>query len=98
MRSSSRFLRCMALGDRGDHGGACRVKGWYEGRMSRERSLWAWGWADRFPGDDARRALAQQVAGALGIPEPALRAPPVLASIRMPDSRALVPGELASIV
>lgn len=66
--------------------------------MSRERSLWAWGWANRFPGDDARRALAQQVAGTLGVPEPALRVPPTLASIRMPEPRAVVPPELAAIV
>ncbi|HEY8087305.1 MAG TPA: FAD-binding oxidoreductase, partial [Polyangiaceae bacterium] len=65
--------------------------------MSRERSLWAWGWADRFPDDDARRALARQAAAGLGIPEPSLRPPPTLATIRMPEPAVPVPAELASV-
>ncbi|HEY1690907.1 MAG TPA: FAD-binding oxidoreductase [Polyangiaceae bacterium] len=66
--------------------------------MSRERSLWAWGWADRFPDDDARRGLAAQVAGLLGVEPPALRAPPTLATIRMPASNVTPPPELAGSV
>jgi len=64
--------------------------------MLRERSLWAWGWADRFPDDDARKALAQQAAAMLGVEPPALRAPPTLDSIAMPEPRVTTPPELAA--
>src|SRR5579859_3592157 len=64
----------------------------------RERSLWGWGWADRFPDDDARRGIAAHVAALLGIEPPALRTPPTLASIAMPEPRVAPPAELASLV
>jgi alkyldihydroxyacetonephosphate synthase len=66
--------------------------------MTRTRSLWAWGWADRFPDDDARRGLAQHVAAVLGIPEPALRLAPTLESIRMPEPSVAPPEALAAFV
>ena len=66
--------------------------------MTRARSLWGWGWADRFPDDDARRGLAQQAAAMLGIPEPALRSLPTLESIRMPAPRVAPPAALAAFV
>jgi alkyldihydroxyacetonephosphate synthase len=66
--------------------------------MTRSRSLWAWGWADRFPDDDARRGIAQHVAAVLGIAVPALRAPPTMESIRMPEPRVTAPAALAAFV
>jgi alkyldihydroxyacetonephosphate synthase len=66
--------------------------------MIRARSLWAWGWADRFPDDASRRVVAQHVAAILAIPEPALRAPPTLEGLRMPASRVEPPAELAAYV
>jgi alkyldihydroxyacetonephosphate synthase len=66
--------------------------------MTRARSLWAWGWADRFPDDDARRVVAQHAAAVLGIAEPALRTPPTLESIQMPAPRFAPPAPLAAFV
>ncbi len=63
--------------------------------MSRERSLWGWGWADRFPDDDARRGIAAQAAAILGIEPPALRTPPTLDTIRMPAPAVEPPASLA---
>ncbi|HEX8793581.1 MAG TPA: hypothetical protein VF765_21710, partial [Polyangiaceae bacterium] len=63
---------------------------------SRERSLWGWGWADRFPDDDARRGIAAQVGALLGVDAPALRPQPTLESIRMPEPALAVPPELAA--
>jgi len=62
--------------------------------MTRERSLWAWGWADRFPDDDARRGIAQHAAALLGIEPPALRAPPTLETIDLPAPRVEPPHEM----
>lgn len=64
--------------------------------MTRQRSLWAWGWADRFPDNDALRALAGHAGALLGIDPPALRAPPTIDSIRMPAPRLAVPADLSA--
>jgi alkyldihydroxyacetonephosphate synthase len=64
----------------------------------RERSLWGWGWADRFPTDEARRSLGAQVAALLGIDPPALRAPPTLDSIALTAPRVEVPTALGAFV
>jgi len=66
--------------------------------MTRSRSLWAWGWADRFPGDDARRGIAQHVAAVLGIAAPALRPVPTFEGIRMPEPRVAPPEPIAAFV
>ncbi len=42
----------------------------------RQRSLWAWGWRDKFPDDGARKGLAQMVGALLPSAAPALRALP----------------------
>jgi alkyldihydroxyacetonephosphate synthase len=63
---------------------------------SREKSLWGWGWADRFPDDDTRRGIAAQVGALLGVDPPALQPPPTLASIRMPEPAVPVPAALAA--
>ncbi|HEY5950470.1 MAG TPA: FAD-dependent oxidoreductase, partial [Kofleriaceae bacterium] len=39
----------------------------------RQRSLWAWGWRDKFPDDAARKGLAQMVGALLPAAAPALR-------------------------
>ncbi|HEY0254611.1 MAG TPA: FAD-binding oxidoreductase [Kofleriaceae bacterium] len=44
--------------------------------MKRERSLWAWGWADKFPDDAARRGLAQMVKALVPSTDPELRTLP----------------------
>jgi alkyldihydroxyacetonephosphate synthase len=66
--------------------------------MTRAWSLWAWGWADRFPEDDGRRATAQHVAAVLGIAEPALRPVPTLEGIRMPEAAFAAPEALRGFV
>ncbi len=62
----------------------------------RARSLWGWGWADRFPDDAARRGIAAHVAALLGVEPPASRTPPTLETIRMPEPAVAPPPELAA--
>ncbi|MRG95640.1 FAD-binding oxidoreductase [Polyangium spumosum] len=60
----------------------------------RERSFWAWGWADAFPDESARQALAMQVGALLGrsfSPRPL----PSLESVRLAAPRVLPPEALA---
>ncbi len=64
--------------------------------VSRERSLWGWGWADRVPDAETRRALAAYAGAMLGIEPPALRAPPMLETIRMPEPALAPPPALAT--
>ncbi|MCK6530827.1 FAD-binding oxidoreductase [Myxococcota bacterium] len=58
----------------------------------RARSLWGWGWADRFPEADLRRALGKAAGALLGFEpgEPREPAPP-----RVPDPRIAPPASLA---
>jgi hypothetical protein len=42
----------------------------------RQRSLWAWGWRDKFPDDGARKGIAQMVGALLPTASPVLRALP----------------------
>jgi alkyldihydroxyacetonephosphate synthase len=62
----------------------------------RQRNFWAWGWADRFPDDDARRALAARAGAALGGGDLALGALPRLDDARVPEPRVSVPTELSA--
>ncbi len=39
----------------------------------RQRSLWAWGWRDKFPDETARKGLAQMVGALLPAAKPSLR-------------------------
>ena len=55
----------------------------------RPLSIWGWGYEDRFPNDEGRRAIAQQVSAVLGIEGLTLRAPPALEALRMPEPRLL---------
>jgi alkyldihydroxyacetonephosphate synthase len=63
--------------------------------MERARHPWAWGWADRFPDEAARRGLAQ-LAGAMlgGPPAP----PPPEAPPQLPAARLAPAGPLAAIL
>jgi alkyldihydroxyacetonephosphate synthase len=60
----------------------------------RARSLWAWGWADKFPDEAARRGLVQ-VARAMALGEPAVRTlPPETPSV--PAPRIAIPDALSA--
>ncbi len=52
----------------------------------RELSFWGWGYADRFPDDDERRALAERLESQLGFPERPLLDPPTIDDVTVPDS------------
>ena len=60
--------------------------------MSRARSHWAWGFVDAFPDDEARTALATQIAFLLGGDAPALSPLPTLADVRVAPARIAVPS------
>ncbi len=61
---------------------------------TRERSIWAWGWRDKFPDEAARRGLAQMVQIMVPGVKPAPRALP--AEPDVPSSTLAVPDALAS--
>jgi alkyldihydroxyacetonephosphate synthase len=55
---------------------------------ARARSFWGWGWADKFPDAEARRAIGEQVASVLGLSHaPTPRPAPALDAIDMPPPR-----------
>ena len=54
--------------------------------MARERSFWAWGWADRFPSEGARGTLASQVGAMFGT-APTLLPLPAIESVTLPEPR-----------
>ncbi len=60
---------------------------------TRERSLWAWGWADKFPDDSARAGLVQLGKALIPTSTPALRAMP--AEPAVPDTRTAMPDSIA---
>ncbi|AKV04217.1 Alkyldihydroxyacetonephosphate synthase [Labilithrix luteola] len=64
--------------------------------MARSRSFWGWGYEDKLPGDNARRALASRLAALTGTP-PELAPLPSLDAVTMPEPRYTVPVELRSI-
>ena len=53
----------------------------------RQRSFWAWGWADRLPDDDERRELKTRIESMLGFPERSLLDYPTLGDVTMPEPR-----------
>jgi len=63
--------------------------------VERERSLWAWGWRDKFPDETARRGLAQLARALVPTAEPALRALPADEPAIQPP-RVAMPSGLAA--
>ena len=78
---------------RATRGSVVRIR--YRPRMARERSFWGWGWADKFPDDESRRALAANVGAMLGIEPPELRTPPLVEQITLPAPAVALPRSLA---
>ncbi|MEO8701041.1 MAG: FAD-binding oxidoreductase [Kofleriaceae bacterium] len=62
---------------------------------SRQRSIWAWGWRDRFPDDAARTGLTQLARVLLPKSEPALRPVPA-DEPTVPASPIAIPDALAA--
>ncbi len=60
---------------------------------TRERSLWAWGWADKFPDEAARKGLVALANALVPTAEPALRELPQGVAIAEP--RVAIPDALA---
>lgn len=67
-----------------------------KGEGKRARSLWGWGYSDKFPGEEARRALGEQVSMMLGGGELTLRPEPRLEDLRLPEPRITPPHALAA--
>ena len=64
----------------------------------RQRSFWGWGYADRFPEEEARRELKDRIEGMLGFPERPLLDPPTLEDVSIPESRLTAPDSLSGVV
>jgi alkyldihydroxyacetonephosphate synthase len=64
---------------------------------TKERSFWAWGWADRFPDEEARAALAAQVSMLLGGVQLEPLPLPSFEGVRLPAPRVAPPGDLAAM-
>ena len=61
-----------------------------------QRSFWGWGWADRFPDEETRRGLGEQIGATLGWQHALdVADPPRLADVRVPDGRLRPPDALA---
>ncbi|MDZ7731315.1 MAG: hypothetical protein U5K37_10940 [Natrialbaceae archaeon] len=60
----------------------------------RERSFWGWGYADHFPDEDRRQALADRLEQELGFPERPLLEPPAIGDVTLPSPVRSVPGHL----
>lgn len=61
--------------------------------MPRLKSFWGWGYEDRFPSVDARKALAERLATVLGR-EPELGILPSIGDVSLPEPRYAPPVEL----
>ncbi|MCK6550113.1 FAD-binding oxidoreductase [Myxococcota bacterium] len=66
--------------------------------MTRARSFWGWGWADRFPDEGARRTLAEQVSLMLGFPGLEVEPEPRLDAITLRAPRVSAPESLSDLV
>jgi alkyldihydroxyacetonephosphate synthase len=63
---------------------------------ARELSFWGWGWADKFPDDEGRAAIASSVAAMLGFAGLAPRPAPRLEDVALHPPRVAVPEALAA--
>ena len=61
--------------------------------MARVRSFWAWGFEDKFPGEESRKKLAARVGLVFGN-EPSLLPLPGISSVKLPEPRYSPPVEL----
>jgi alkyldihydroxyacetonephosphate synthase len=57
--------------------------------MTRERSFWGWGWADKLPDDDMRRALGSRLSAVFGTPPPDLLPIPSVDDVALAAPRVL---------
>ena len=64
----------------------------------RARSFWGWGWEDKFPDAQARRATGDLVSALLGGAGVQLGEPPELESVHLAPPRLAVPAPLAAFV
>jgi alkyldihydroxyacetonephosphate synthase len=62
----------------------------------RQRSFWGWGWADKFPDDSARKAIAEQVGGLFGLSGLELQSPPRIEHIKLPEPREVMQAPFCS--
>ena len=60
--------------------------------MSEIESFWGWGWARRFPDDEARLQLGQLVQGLTGFAPRGLLSPPTLAQVELTTPRGPSPA------
>ncbi|HUP00566.1 MAG TPA: FAD-binding oxidoreductase [Gemmatimonadota bacterium] len=65
--------------------------------MSRERSFWGWGWADKFPDDAGRKGLGDMAAAFLGGAPFEVRPAPSLAGVRIPAPKIAIPDALSAV-
>jgi len=61
---------------------------------TRKRSYWGWGYADKFPDQEARKGIAEQASAMLGFTGLEAQPAPKIEDIRIPDSRWSVPKSL----
>ena len=66
--------------------------------VTRARSFWGWGWEDKFPNTEARKAHGEHAQLMLGFAPERCDEPPVLDAIELRDSRVAPPSSLASFV
>jgi alkyldihydroxyacetonephosphate synthase len=64
--------------------------------MARVRSYWGWGYEDKFPRDDARKAVAERLGAVFG-KTPSIRPLPSLETVNLPEPRYSPPVELRGI-
>lgn len=62
----------------------------------RELSFWGWGYADRFPDEEARKTLGEGVVAMLGFDACELEPVPRLEDLRLPAPRVQIPDALAA--
>ena len=63
--------------------------------MAKVRSFWGWGYEEKFPNDEARKALASRIGKVFGS-EPALRPLPRIEDVKLADPSFTPPVELRS--
>jgi alkyldihydroxyacetonephosphate synthase len=57
--------------------------------MPRERSYWGWGWADKLPDLDMRRALGERISALFGVSGLEPRALPSIDDVALPPARVV---------